>query len=370
MLTWNVYENSGKAWVKELVTPYLVVFSIAAVVSLATLIQKGKLLVQKFRSRRHPANAAALGVDEDRTWREEWISRMESEQQTYNQVEQLAIASSLQLLGTFAVELGQSATKVDPQSSRLVGATTCTVLGAKMEQVAAYIMHADSHAIISGQDPSVTVRLECLERPNTHAVVVYIEMKTAPFQNRTFLNLIVCQKLSSSVWICVAVPQNSHARIGPHDELHAVRAEATRCFRLTAVSESETLLEYCCWLDLKGSLPVSLLRHSIEFGSERCAAQTCSVVSVRQALFTRRVAIPQLMTFPMSVQNYFCRILDLRHYERLEGNRLELRKLYCVIALGLAEDLPMTLLSVFYLVRSLDGPPLPSRRRAHPILAA
>ena len=74
------------------------------------------------------------------------------------------------------------------------------------------------------------------------------------------------------------------------------------------------------------------------------------------------------MAFPMSIQNYFSRIFDVRHYERLEGNRLELRKLYCLIALGLAEDVPMSGLSIYYLVRSLDGPPLPSRTPAHPIL--
>jgi hypothetical protein len=75
------------------------------------------------------------------------------------------------------------------------------------------------------------------------------------------------------------------------------------------------------------------------------------------------------MTFPISIQNYFGRILDAERYERLEGNRLELRKLYCLIALGLAEDVPMSGLSIYYLVRSLDGPPLPSRTPAHPILA-
>ena len=72
------------------------------------------------------------------------------------------------------------------------------------------------------------------------------------------------------------------------------------------------------------------------------------------------------MTFPISIQNYFGRILDAERYERLEENRLELRKLYCLIALGLAEDVPMSGLSIYYLVRSLDGPPLPSRTPAHP----
>jgi hypothetical protein len=370
LFTWNVYVNSSrKPWVAELVTPYLVLFSIAAVVSLATLIKKGMLLVQKFRSRRHSAEADGLDVDDDRKWREEWIGAMESQQQSYNQVEQLAIATSLQLLGTFAVGLGLSSTKLDPQSNRLVGATTCTVLGAKPDQVAAYIMHADSHAILSGVDPNVNVRYEVLERPSTHAVVVYTEMKTAPFQNRTFLNLIVCQKRSNDVWICAAVPQNSHARIGPHDEQHTLRAEATRCFRLTAISQGETLVEYCCWLDLKGSFPVSLLCLFIRFSSKHLCAQPCNVSCVGQTWFTNRVAVPALQTFPFSIQNYFSRILDVERYKRLEDNRLELRKLYCLIALGLAEDVPMSGLSIYYLVRSLDGPPLPSRTPLHPILA-
>ncbi len=67
----------------------------------------------------------------------------------------------------------------------------------------------------------------------SHKIVVFSEMKTAPFQNRTFLNACVCQRLANGVWVLAAVPLASHARLAPAEERHALRAEAMRCFRCT-----------------------------------------------------------------------------------------------------------------------------------------
>jgi hypothetical protein len=60
IFTFNVYRHHEKPWVEQLMIPYLVFFGVACVVSLFTLGQKGKLLVDKFRQR----HAAASNADE------------------------------------------------------------------------------------------------------------------------------------------------------------------------------------------------------------------------------------------------------------------------------------------------------------------
>jgi hypothetical protein len=60
IFTFSVYRHHEKPWVEQLMVPYLVFFGVACVVSLFTLGQKGKLLVDKFRQRQ----AAASNADE------------------------------------------------------------------------------------------------------------------------------------------------------------------------------------------------------------------------------------------------------------------------------------------------------------------
>ncbi len=60
IFTFNVYEHHEKPWVEQMIVPLLVFFAIACVVSLFTLGQKGKLLVDKFRQR----HAASSNADE------------------------------------------------------------------------------------------------------------------------------------------------------------------------------------------------------------------------------------------------------------------------------------------------------------------
>ncbi len=59
IFTFNVYRHHEKPWVEQLMVPYLVFFAVACVVSLFTLGQKGKLLVDKFRQR-HAASGNAV----------------------------------------------------------------------------------------------------------------------------------------------------------------------------------------------------------------------------------------------------------------------------------------------------------------------
>ncbi len=59
IFTFNVYAHHEKPWVEQLMVPYLVFFAVACVVSLFTLGQKGKLLVDKFRQR-HAASGNAV----------------------------------------------------------------------------------------------------------------------------------------------------------------------------------------------------------------------------------------------------------------------------------------------------------------------
>ena len=58
MFTFNVYGHHEKPWVEQLIVPYLVFFAVACVVSLFTIGQKGKLLVDKFRQRHAPSSNA------------------------------------------------------------------------------------------------------------------------------------------------------------------------------------------------------------------------------------------------------------------------------------------------------------------------
>ena len=323
LFTWSVYENQQKPWVAQLVTPYLVVFGVAALVSLFTLVQKGGLLFAKLRSRQQLAKRDVSGVDLDTKWREQWIATMASQQQVYTESEKLVIARAVELLDAFAVGPGMSRTKFDAQSQRLVGATTCTIAGARPDQVAAYLMHADSSAVRSVLDPNVTVRFELIERTNSHQAILYVEMKTAPFKNRTFLNVLVCQKLSDTVWVWALVPLSSHARIGPQDEKNAVRAEVMRCFRLTATPLGETLVEHACWLDLRGSFPSWFTNQVAIPQLQRHARQrpraTCSCIGLTA----------QMCRMPLEIQSYFRRIADSETADRLDENHLELRRL-CV----------------------------------------
>ncbi len=63
IVTFDVYAHHEKPWVEQLIVPYLVFFGVACVVSLFTLGQKGKLLVDKFRQRQAASGNAVESVE-------------------------------------------------------------------------------------------------------------------------------------------------------------------------------------------------------------------------------------------------------------------------------------------------------------------
>jgi hypothetical protein len=112
-------------------------------------------------------------------------------------------------------------------------------------------------------------------------ISTFFEAKATPFHNRTFLNAILWKQLSDAQYVWCACPIAAHPSVQPGDESHAVRAEVSRCIRLTLIAENATMVEYACTMDLKGHLP---------------------------KWFTNRVAIPTLVKLPYALQVYFAQI--------------------------------------------------------------
>ena len=128
------------------------------------------------------------------------------------------------------------------------------------------------------------MRREVLEVRSPHHTVIFLEKKPAPLQNRTFLNVLLWQKVSDTplAYVWVGVPIESHAKISPEAEAHAVRAQASRCVRATQTAVGVTRIEYACSLDLKGRCPNWL---------------------------TDRLVIPTLMEVPYELQTYFLHVM-------------------------------------------------------------
>ena len=152
------------------------------------------------------------------------------------------------------VELAE--TKHDEKSGLLIGHVEAEVRACP-EQVVAFLMHFGSKFFRSTANPEVDVRYEVVEVRNTRDAVVFLEKKTAPFQNRTFLNALLWQKVCDTpltyIWVTVPIERNS--KISLDDEAHAIRAEVTRCVRATQTAPGVTRIEYACSLDLKGRFP-------------------------------------------------------------------------------------------------------------------
>ncbi len=108
-------------------------------------------------------------------------------------------------------------------------------------------------------------------------VIVFIELKTPPFRNRTWLTSMVCKRICDDpqqfVW--VGAPLDAHPSIRPEDEEHAIRADGMRCLRLTSLGTDQTRLEFACTLDLRGSFPQWL---------------------------TNKIAVPTLLHIPYTIQ--------------------------------------------------------------------
>ena len=156
-------------------------------------------------------------------------------------------------------------------------------------------MDADSNYIRSRLDPKVDVHYGVREVRNPHHSVTFNEVKTAPFQNRTFLQAVLRKKLSNTQFFWCTYPIADHPTVRPSDESHTVRAEGVRCIRLTRLAHGATRLEYACSVDLKGRFPTRL---------------------------TNSIVVPTLMDLPLTLQEYFQQIRPIGECTALDGTRI------------------------------------------------
>jgi hypothetical protein len=183
-------------------------------------------------------------------------------------------------------------TKFDKELSVLVSNTELVIRGASPLDVIAYLMDVDGRHAQSCRNPHVDVRLEIREVWSMHHIVTLYEIKMPPFHNRTFLSALVWKKLSDSQYVWCACPIAHHPSVPPSDESHAVRAELSRCLRLTVLAEGVTRVEYACTVDLKGSTP---------------------------AWLTNSLIVPTLMHTPYTLQEYFAQIRPIDDCTAIDG---------------------------------------------------
>ena len=214
----------------------------------------------------------------DRERRQQLIEQLGMDFQPYSETEAGAVLYGLKMLDDFATsgssvrELacaatvdtavvqetrGQARDLVGRGVAEVIGKTELTIRGASPQDVIAYLMLLDGRHFQSTINKEQEVCNEIREVKNPHHFVSYYEVKTAPFQNRTFLSSLVCQQLSDQppTFVWVVAPLAEHPSVRPIDELHAVRAEGARCARLTLAAPNTTRIEYVCWVDLKGNFP-------------------------------------------------------------------------------------------------------------------
>jgi hypothetical protein len=234
-------------------------------------------------------------AQDDGAWRDATVQEMRKGGHPYSPEEAVLIARGMALLGTFRAGKGKARsmrrsktvehaeTKHDEKSGLLIGHVEADVR-ASPEQVVAYLMHFDSKFFRSTLNPAVDVRREVLEVQSPHHTVVFLEKKTAPFHNRTWLISLLWHKVSDSplTYVWVGVPSEHHAKISRKDEVHSIRAEGMRCVRATQTAPGVTRIEYACSLDMKGRVPSWL---------------------------TDRLIIPTLMEIPYELQTYFTHVM-------------------------------------------------------------
>jgi hypothetical protein len=207
------------------------------------------------------ARAWLNDAEDDGAWRLATVQEMREGYHSYTREETALIARGMALLGAFGdgkgkarsmrrcktVELAE--TKHDEKSGLLIGHVEAE-MRTSPEQVVAFLMHFDS-AYNRSLNPEVDLHNKILEVQSPHHTVAFGERKIAPFQNRTFLNVLLWQKVSDTplTYVWVTVPIESHAKIAPEDEAHSVRAELARCIRATQTAVGVTRIEYACSLD-------------------------------------------------------------------------------------------------------------------------
>jgi hypothetical protein len=216
------------------------------------------------------AQAWLADVEHDRATRADMIEQMLAGGHLYSPEEDSKIQELLAMLTTDSSQtrtvrqlkhgatLESSWTRLD-EDGVLVGGTELVIHGASPLDIIAYLMDADSNYNRSRLDPNVDVQYGVREVRNPHYSVTFNEVQTSPaFRNRTFLQALVCKKMSDATYVWCTYPIANHSTVEPSDESHAVRAELIRCIRLTRLAYGATRVEYACSVDLKGHFPTRL----------------------------------------------------------------------------------------------------------------
>ncbi len=246
-----------------------------------------------------------IDVEDDSSSRNALIDQICHGNHVYSEDESALIAHGVELLDAFADCKGRvrsfrrsnsvndARTKYDEKSGRLIGRVKC-LIHASPEKVVAYLMHFDSRHLMSQWRPETDVRYEILEVQSPHHMIVFMEMKTPPLQNRTWLTAVLWQKVSDDplTYVLVGVPIERHDKVAAEDEAHAVRAAGIRSFRLTRIADGTTKMTFACSLDLKGKLPQWV---------------------------TDNVATPALLRTPYDIQSYFLQVLPSSQCTEVDG---------------------------------------------------
>jgi hypothetical protein len=213
------------------------------------------------------ALAMFLGdVDHDTAERQARIAEMALPSgRVYSTMENQAVARCLGMLVMFdsnsagATQPNSSATmkrletKFDEATRLLFGFAEAEIRADPL-LIVAYCLNADGRHV-STPHPN-RVRYEVFHI-NAHHIVTFIRFKATGVRCRTFLNSGIAKQVADDppTFVVAVVPIPSHDKVRPKDEAGAVRAEACRSFRITAVAPGVSNLEYACTLDLKGRVP-------------------------------------------------------------------------------------------------------------------
>ena len=148
-------------------------------------------------------------------------------------------------------------TKYDAPSGSHVAEGEAVVHHTTPDDVAAYLMDLNSKDFQTKLNRDLYPCYEVREVVNGHHSIMFNEIRTSPFQNRTMVVSLlwkkVCNEPLTYVWCAVSI--DGHASVRPEDEAHTLRADLSRCVRLTALSSHSTKLEMVTTLDLKGNFP-------------------------------------------------------------------------------------------------------------------
>jgi hypothetical protein len=256
-MTFSVWRQSSKVWVRPLVIPYIATFCVAAITSVGTIGYKCRMVLTKLCKRSSESTDWHVDVAHDRASRRELIGKLAAHEQSYNTMESQSIASGVALIEIFSSSLSSEAGsqahwKLDVNSNRLIGYTEGIVRGASPEDVIAYLMDIESRFVQADQNRDVTVRFEVLQKVNDHHNAVFTEIKTAPFTNRTFVNSLICnvgQRVQDGVCL-LARPPRQLSDMGDPPNSDACPVQSVLPV-LPCIAQGRASLCKCCWEAVK-----------------------------------------------------------------------------------------------------------------------